>query len=124
MHEFSTSQAIADFVLDTAKHQRAKKVLRIEIEIGELTFLSPEQVEFWLRVMFEKTVAAEAKIKLTIIAPQIACQQCDYKGKLLVKDDPAYHVLLPSYSCPQCGTSDIRIEKGKECLIKRVEILR
>jgi Zn finger protein HypA/HybF involved in hydrogenase expression len=37
-------------------------------------------------------------------------------------DDPLYHVLLPSFSCPECRSSEIEIEKGRECVVKRIGI--
>ncbi|GAH93748.1 unnamed protein product, partial [marine sediment metagenome] len=43
--------------------QEAKNILSVEIEIGELTFLNPEQVEFWLEEIFKKTPAKDAKIQ-------------------------------------------------------------
>ena len=42
----ATSQAIAELVLKEAQKREAKKVLAVEVDIGALTFLNPEQVDF------------------------------------------------------------------------------
>jgi len=44
MHELSISQSIAKTVLKKSSEQKAKNILSVEIEIGELTLLNPEQV--------------------------------------------------------------------------------
>ena len=145
MHEFSISHKIAKVVLDKAREQGAKEVLRVEIEIGELSFLNPEQVEFWVKIGFEKTIASLATISIKVIEPQILCKVCGYAGKLkmftsftdafglpfasltdafgLRENEPMYHILLPSFSCPKCNSNEIEIERGRECLIKRIELL-
>ena len=46
MHDLSVAQDIARCVLKESENHRVDKVVSIEIEIGELTFLSPPQVEF------------------------------------------------------------------------------
>ncbi|MCD6334775.1 MAG: hydrogenase maturation nickel metallochaperone HypA [Candidatus Latescibacteria bacterium] len=122
MHELSTSQAIARIVLDKAKEQRAAKVLRIEVEIGRLSFLSPDQVAFWVKTSLEGTLAEDAEVHIERVEPQISCRACGYRGTLEIEDDPLYHILLPSFCCPECRSSEIEIEKGRECVVKRIGI--
>lgn len=125
MHEFSMSKAIADSVLDTAEQQNAKEVLQVEIELGKLSFLNPEQVKFWVQLSFEGTIAKRAKLNIKVIEPWISCRVCGYAGKLTVEDDPIYHgLLVPSFSCPECESSQIEMERGRECTIKSIEILQ
>ncbi|MFH1006098.1 MAG: hydrogenase/urease maturation nickel metallochaperone HypA [Candidatus Latescibacterota bacterium] len=58
MHELSTSQSIAQVVLNKAREQKATKVVCVDIEIGEFSFLNPEQVAFWVKASFEGTPAS------------------------------------------------------------------
>jgi len=124
MHELSTSQAIAEVVLDKAREQKAAKVLCVDIEIGGLSFLNPEQVAFWVKMSFERTIANGAEVNIQMVEPQISCRACGYVGTLKMEDDPLYHMLLPSFSCPECRSSEIEIEKGRECSVRRIEILQ
>lgn len=123
MHEVSISHAIADVVLKESAKQEAKKVLLVELEIGELSLLNPEQVEFWLKLAFEKTLASEAEIKIEVVKPEVHCSSCGYTGTLKTVDDPLYHFVLPVFKCPQCGSGEISVKRGKECRIKKIEIL-
>ena len=123
MHEVSISHAIADLVLKEAEKQEAKKVLLVELEIGELSLLNPEQIEFWLKLAFEQTYAKEAELKIELVKPKVQCASCNYEGTLEAKDDPLYHFIIPIFKCPQCGSGEITVKSGKECRVKRIEIL-
>ena len=123
MHELSISQAIADVVLKEAEKQDAKKVTLVELEIGELSLLNPEQVEFCLKLIFERTYASEAELKIGLVKPQVNCRNCGYEGTLETKEDPLYHLVIPTFKCPQCGSGEISVKRGRECTVKRIEIL-
>ena len=123
MHEVSISHAIADLVLKESAKQEAKKILLVELEIGELSLLNPEQVEFWLKLAFEKTPASEAELKIEVVKPEVHCSSCGYIGTHETKDDPLYHFVTPIFKCPQCGSGEITVKRGKECRVKKIEIL-
>ena len=123
MHEVSISHAIADLVLKESEKQEAKKVLLVEIEIGELSLLNPDQIEFWVKLAFERTPAAEAELKIEVVKPEVHCSACRYEGALETKDDPLCHFLIPVFQCPKCGSGEITVKRGKECRVKKIEIL-
>jgi hydrogenase nickel incorporation protein HypA/HybF len=123
MHEFSISSEIVRSVLDHVKKEKGKKVLSIQLEIGELALLNVEQVTFWIYELFKGSVAEGAKVKVKTIKARIKCESCGYKGGIsLDQQDPFQHFV--PYSCLKCGSFQIRVEKGKECILKRIEAVR
>jgi hydrogenase nickel incorporation protein HypA/HybF len=123
MHEFSISNEIVRNVLETAKKNNGKKVLSVQLEIGELALLNVEQVTFWIRELFKGTVAEGAKVKVKTIKARIQCESCGYKGGMNVdRQDPFRHVI--PYSCPKCSSSQIKVEKGRECTLRRIQAVR
>ncbi|PIU67911.1 MAG: hydrogenase maturation nickel metallochaperone HypA [Armatimonadetes bacterium CG07_land_8_20_14_0_80_40_9] len=124
MHEYTISSSIAKTVLTSAEENQAHKVVAINLEIGALVFLNPEQVEFWLKELFRETIAKEAKIRIKNIKPRIKCLDCNYEGAMKVDDNLLYHIMIPSFFCPQCSSRQIMVEKGRECLIKNIEIVK
>ena len=123
MHEFSISSEIVRNVLDTAKANDGKKVLSIQLEIGELALLNVEQVTFWIHELFKGSVAEGAKVKVKTIRAGIQCESCGYKGGMdLDRQDPLRHVIL--YSCPNCSSFQIKVEKGRECTLRRIQVVR
>jgi hydrogenase nickel incorporation protein HypA/HybF len=110
-------------VLDTAKKNNGKKVLSVQLEIGELALLNVEQVTFWIHELFKGTVAEGAKVKVKTIKARIRCESCGYKGGMdLDQKDPFRHFI--PYACPKCSSFQIKVEKGRECTLRRIQAVR
>lgn len=124
MHEFSTALSVVETVLKSSRESGALKVLSVELEIGALTFLNPEQLQFWIEEGLKKTLGDGATLRLKQIEPFIHCEECQYRGALKVENDPVFHFSLPVFSCPSCGSAKILLKKGRECRIKKIQILR
>jgi hydrogenase nickel incorporation protein HypA/HybF len=123
MHEFSISSEIVRTVLNSAKEKKVKRVLSVQLEIGEMALLNVEQVTFWVRGLFKGTVAEGAKVKVKVIKARIQCASCGYRGGISSdKKDPFQHFI--PYSCPQCSSFEIKVGKGRECTVKRIQAVR
>jgi hydrogenase nickel incorporation protein HypA/HybF len=123
MHEFAAATSIVETVLRSSEEQGATRVLEVELEIGQLTFLNPEQLSFWMKEGFKKTLADNAKLHFKSIRPLVHCKNCGHRGTLPVQEDPVFHYSLPVFICPSCSSTHITIEKGRECLIRKIQIL-
>ncbi len=124
MHEAAIAQSIIETVLKEAEKQKAISVESVEIEIGELTFLGTEQVEFWVKTGFTGTLAEKAKIIFKILESRMKCQKCGFTGKLPVNNIDACHAGIPSYACPGCSSPDIELTQGRETIIRNIRILK
>jgi len=123
MHEFSVSSEIVKAVLDTAEKNSGKKVLSIQLEIGELALLNVEQVTFWIHQLFKGSVAEGAKVKVKMIKARIQCESCGYKGRINSDQQDHFQHLI-TYSCPKCGSFEIKIEKGRECNLRKIQAVK
>lgn len=124
MHEASIAQSIVQTVLSEAQKQNATRIESVEVEIGELTFLGIEQLEFWVKTGFKGSIADRAEIIFNSIKGVLLCRVCEYKGDLSMGEDPTYHLTLPTFTCPKCSSSKIEIIQGKEAVIRRIKILK
>jgi hydrogenase nickel incorporation protein HypA/HybF len=124
MHEMSVAQHIAEAVLRAARKEEAVRVARINLEIGELTFLNPEQVIFWLTELFKDTEAEGAEIIHKEMPAKVRCSKCGYEGSLSVKEDPLFHYSLPVFACPRCEKGSLEILEGRDCIVSSIEILQ
>ena len=122
MHDLSISQAIARTILNQAKEKRVRKILSVNLELGELTFLNPEQIHFWLKELLKDTPAQGAKIYIKKIFSRIRCKKCEYEGCVSLRDDFFYHVYFPLLRCPRCSSTSLEIKAGRECLIRRIRV--
>jgi len=123
MHEFSIADAIVKNVLETAKKNKGKKVVSVLLEIGELTHLSGEQVSFWIKELFKDSVAEGAEVKVKTIKARIQCKGCGYKGGMGSDQEDSFLQVIPA-SCPRCNSFQIKIEKGRECILRRIQVLK
>jgi len=123
MHEFSIADEIVKNVLETAKKNRGKKVVSILLEIGELTHLNREQVSFWIKELFRDSVAEGAKVKVKTIKARIQCKDCGYKAGMGPNQEDSFRYLIPA-SCPRCNSLQIKIEKGRECILRKIQVVR
>jgi hydrogenase nickel incorporation protein HypA/HybF len=124
MHEFSISSEIVRTVLEEAEKNRGKKVLSVQLEIGELTLLNQEQVTFWIQELFKGSVAEGARVRVKEIQARIKCESCGYKGRNILAQNKNVLQHFTALSCPKCGSFQIKIEKGQECTLRRIQALR
>jgi hydrogenase nickel incorporation protein HypA/HybF len=102
----SFAQAIVDSVLKIAEEKNAKKVLGVELELGKLLMLNPDQLEFCFQVITQGTILEGAELKIDFIQPIIECTSCGRKYDEYV-------------GICDCG-GILRVEGGKEMIIKKV----
>ena len=122
MHEGSIASAIVRSVLEQASRRHADEIVSITLAIGKLTFISQTQLLFWLENGFENTAADGAQIEIDEIPGVYQCHACQHVGEIDLVDDPAYHLTLPHFACTVCQSHDIEIVKGKEMVIRRIQI--
>jgi hydrogenase nickel incorporation protein HypA/HybF len=123
MHEFSISNEIVRNVLDAAKKNGGRRVLSVQLEIGELALLSVEQVTFWIHELFKGTVAEGAKVKVKTIKARIRCESCGYKGGMNLDRQDSFRHFIP-YACPKCSSFEIKVEKGRECTLRSIQAVK
>ena len=122
MHEGSITTRIVESVLQEAKRRNAKKVSEVQLVIGELTFLNPEQVRFWYEILTKDTIMADSKLVIEESRGIVKCPECGYEGDFKYIDDPALHVSTPTLNCPKCGGT-VEIAGGKDCSIRNIKML-
>jgi hydrogenase nickel incorporation protein HypA/HybF len=123
MHEYSISNEIVKTVLDTAASNNGVKVRSIHLEIGELALLNMEQVNFWIQELFKGSVAEGAKVIVKTIKARIKCGACGYKGGTTSNQKDVLHHFVP-LACPKCGSLVIKIEKGQECTLRKIQVMK
>jgi hydrogenase nickel incorporation protein HypA/HybF len=122
VHEGSITTQIVESVLKEAKGCKAKKIVEVQLVIGKLTFLNPEQVRFWYEVLTNDTIMQGSKLIIEESEGIVRCPKCGYEGDFKYIDDPALHIPAPTLNCPKCNAV-VDIVGGKDCLIKNIKML-
>lgn len=119
MHEFSIMSDVVQALKEEAQKHNLKSVRQVMLEVGELTFLSHEQLKFSYKVLSEGTVFDGSELVLETKPATVKCESCGYEGETSFSESPEYHYMLPSFSCPKCG-EPTEITSGRECVITKM----
>ena len=112
MHELSVALGIVKIAEDVIEKENAKVVESIELEIGTLAGIEFESLDFVWPSAVKNTVLENAEKKINIIEGEAKCGECNQVFKLNNIFD----------SCPECNSYLKSILKGKELLVKSLEI--
>lgn len=112
MHELSIALSIVDIAEKEAAKAKARKVDLIELEIGTLAGIEFDSLEFVWPSAVKDTVLENAERKIKVIQGEAKCSDCGTVFKL----DNIYD------ACPKCKSYLKGILKGKELLVKSLEI--
>ena len=112
MHELSYATSVLNAILDAVKQQetlgrKVIKVTDINLEIGDLTLLSVDQLQFVFEVISEDTVCTGAELKAEMVKPKIFCMDCEFEGNLDTKDELEVRR-------PKCESVNVKLKGGKE----------
>lgn len=122
MHEFSAACSIVEAAVQAAESHNVKKVNVVNIEVGEFTFLIPEQLEFNFEIASKNTVLEGANLNIKKVRGRILCQQCGHEGEAQTQDEiPSQVAMFAPMKCPKCDSSATVITGGKEFIITNIE---
>jgi hydrogenase nickel incorporation protein HypA/HybF len=122
MHEFSAACSIVDTAVEAAKKHNAIKVTAVNVEIGEFTFLVPEQLEFNFEIAGRNTILEGAKLNIMMVKGRLRCHDCGNEGEAQSDPDlPPQIAMFAPMKCPKCGSSATEITGGKELFITNLE---
>lgn len=112
MHELSIAIGIVDIAVKETAKAEAEKVDLIELEIGTLAGIEFDSLDFVWPSAVKGTILEYAIKKINVIHGEAKCSDCDTTFKL----DNIYN------PCPNCNSYLKAIIKGKELLVKSLEV--
>lgn len=122
MHEFSAACSIVDTALEAAKNNKATKVSVVNVEIGEFTFLIPEQLAFNFEIASRNSILEGAELRIKTVKGRLLCNDCRFEGESQIDSNiPDEMAAFAPMKCPQCGSSSTKITGGKDFIITSIE---
>lgn len=110
MHELSIAANIVDIVEAYAKKGNVGLITKIEIEIGTLSGVVRESLEFAMDSAVKDTILEKAKVKFIDIHGKGKCEKCH----TIFEMDDLYS------PCPKCNAFNPLIIQGKELRIASI----
>jgi hydrogenase nickel incorporation protein HypA/HybF len=118
LHEFSAALSIVETAVTAAEENNVKRVTEVNVDVGEFTFLIPEQLIFNFEIASKNTIIEGAELKISKKNGVLKCHDCGFEGESNV--DPDIPPQIASFSpmkCPSCNSSATEIVGGKEFVI-------
>ena len=104
MHELSIAMNIIEIAAEEQNKAGAGIIHSVELEVGMLSGVVIDALEFALEVSVKGTVLERAKIDIHPIEAEACCNQC---GHVFGVGDLFTH-------CPRCQSYDTRLVRGHE----------
>jgi hydrogenase nickel incorporation protein HypA/HybF len=112
MHELALCQGVVDTLREQARIHAFDRVLAVRLEVGALSCVSAEAIEFCFDAVARGTLADGARLELIRLPGKAWCLDCGLLAALAERADP----------CPRCGSHRLRIAQGDEMRIKDLEV--
>jgi len=113
MHELSLCEAIVETAQQQVAHHSCQRVLSIHLEIGKLSCVEVEAMQFAFEAVAKGGVADSAALKIDTIAGVAWCQQCQREVMIEQRYD----------ACPECEACPLQVRQGDAMRIKEMEII-
>jgi hydrogenase nickel incorporation protein HypA/HybF len=122
LHEFSAACSIVDTALEAAKNNKATKVSIVNVEVGEFTFLIPEQLVFNFEIASRNSILEGAELRIKTVKGRLLCNDCRFEGESQADPNvPNEIAVFAPMKCPKCGSSSTKITGGKDFVITSIE---
>lgn len=122
LHEFSAACSIVDTAVEAAKKNNATKVSVVHVEIGEFTFLVPEQLIFNFEIASRNSLLEGAELRIKTIKGRLSCADCGFEGESKTDPEvPSQIAVFAPMKCPKCRGSSTKITGGKDFVITSIE---
>ena len=108
MHELSIAMSIVEIAEETALENKAKKVKEVEIEVGSLSGVVVEALDFAMSAAIKNTICEQAAWKIIEVQAKSVCPST---GKEFVVKE----LYEP---CPYCNEYGHELIQGRELRVK------
>ncbi|MHA2028928.1 MAG: hydrogenase maturation nickel metallochaperone HypA/HybF [Candidatus Kariarchaeaceae archaeon] len=123
MHEYGIATILVEKIINEVNTNLGKRVIDVEVEIGEYTFLNFDQIEFCYETLIPDSILEGSKILMNKKEGRVKCDNCSYEGKANTLDqDDGIHFGVLTFMCPNCD-GYTRIVEGQDFIIKRIKMV-
>jgi hydrogenase nickel incorporation protein HypA/HybF len=110
MHEMSIASSIVEIAESEAKKANAMIISEIELDIGTISGIELDALDFAFKALKPKSMLKDAEIKINIIQAKAKCEDC----KTEFDTENVYTL------CPKCNSYKTSILQGKEMKVKSI----
>jgi hydrogenase nickel incorporation protein HypA/HybF len=113
VHELAVTQGILDVTLDAANRASARRIVAIDLVIGELSGMVDDSIQFYFDFLSRDTLAEGATLRFRREPAIVTCQDCGSRCEMRAPLSP---------TCPQCGGARLQVTGGREFRVESIEV--
>ena len=110
MHEMSIATSIVEIAEGEARKANAKIITEVEMDIGTISGIELDALNFAFMALKPKTMLKDAEIKINIIQAKSICEDCNHE----FETENVYTL------CPKCDSYKTTVLQGKEMKVKSI----
>ncbi|HFQ95543.1 MAG TPA: hydrogenase maturation nickel metallochaperone HypA [Anaerolineae bacterium] len=112
MHELPVVQSLLEITLEHAARHHARRVVALNLVIGQLSSIVDDCVQFYWDILARDTMAQGARLNFRRVPARFRCRDC---GADFALDESR---LL----CPGCGGFHLQLLQGDEFRLESIDI--
>jgi len=112
VHELSVAQSIVETAVEEAQAHGASRVVGINLQLGRMSGVQREPLEFGFEISSKGTAAEGATLKITEIPLTIRCRSCGAESGVEAWE----------FICRVCESGDVEILTGRELAIVSLDV--
>ena len=112
MHELAITQQILNLALRHAQEAKASRVTDLHLEIGTLSTIIDDSVQFYWDNICQGTICEAATLHFKRIPARLLCQDCNQE----------YALDNELTACPHCESIRVKILSGQEFQLTSIDI--
>jgi len=110
MHEMGVAESIVETAL-SARGEREGRITTVCVEVGSLSAVNVQSLEFWMDLTLQKKGMEAAEVKIERVPATV---KCDCGNRYEAKDMFS--------GCPECGSLIREVLAGMNVNVKYIEV--
>lgn len=112
VHELSVAEAVLEITLRHAEQANARRVVAIDIVIGQLASIVDDSLQFYWDIISKDSIARGALLNFHRKPAKLQCKKCDN----------IYPLAEDDFACPLCHSDQVVVVVGEEFYISTIDI--
>ncbi|GGI26147.1 MULTISPECIES: hydrogenase maturation nickel metallochaperone HypA [Bradyrhizobium] len=112
MHEMALCEGIIGIVEEEARKRSFLRVKAVCLEIGALSHVAPDAMQFCFEAVAARTIAQGARLEIIATPGTAWCMACSQNVEIKQRYEP----------CPSCGSYQLQVTGGEEMRVKELEV--